>query len=440
MVFALTLVLLAAIAVLVFLAWLAFGGPRTPGGALTPGRELAPGFSDARMLEAIGSLFGAHGVLTSLRDGWLVPLLPSGPAIQTRLTTEAVTEKGATVRLDVLFAVSEAFTPVESFAGFGATLDDAADNALDGFIASSLHVLLAALYGHLEPSQVTIEQWLMSGEEYDAIIGHYVTRTFAGPVPPLGDDVLPSLKGLVCALPGTEQLYWLRMFYANFVGGEQLCEVLLNNQTWEEAQSAVAALPWETRDSSYSVRLFLVLKKLRSPQRSRRVPGQLGAEDMADPSESYLQMAREAMQLYGMYPDANEKAVADELVASGYSPPEAALMAAIVPSACSRPYLEKMGVRLADEFRVATTKGEWVPYSYERQPISRAAMRVAAHVYRYGVREDVAESARRSAELGVVSKALDAGDSADGGTMYPPSVYGVTAEELGELGRTGSDA
>ena len=66
---------------------------------------------------------------------------------------------------------------------------------------------------------------------------------------------------LIRSLPGTEDLYWVRLFYCNPGDGAQVTEVLLNNEDWDAAQLAVAALPWERHPWFYSARVFLVLRR-----------------------------------------------------------------------------------------------------------------------------------------------------------------------------------
>lgn len=214
-----------------------------------------------RLLEWLAALLAAHGVETSRQGEWLVPTAPTLPPLRAYLEPREASAHGTSARLDVQVAVSEESWPVESFAGLGVSHEDAARNALENFCTGSFHVLLGAFYGLPDQSQVTIEQWQLSGVEYDATLGNYTTRSFDGLGTPIPEQVFPLLESMIRDLPGTEPLYWVRLFYCNLTADQRVTEVLLNNEPWQPAQAAIAGLPWESRDSYYSARLFLVLQR-----------------------------------------------------------------------------------------------------------------------------------------------------------------------------------
>jgi Family of unknown function (DUF6348) len=213
-------------------------------------------------LTEIAALFAAHGVPTTLRGEYLVPSSAPGPAIRAAFTPVESRPNGASARLDVEFTVSDRYVPVESFAGLGTSAEDAAKSALDNFCRSSLHVALAALYGQVDLDQVAIERWQLSGSQYEAILGNYLNKSFGGVEVRVPEQVFPCLEALIRALPGDEALYWVRMFYCNINANDRVTEVLLNNEEWPEAQTEIAGLPWTPSASYYSIRLFLMLKRV----------------------------------------------------------------------------------------------------------------------------------------------------------------------------------
>jgi hypothetical protein len=148
-------------------------------------------------LTQIAALFAAHGVPTSLRGEYLVPSSSPGPAIRAAFTPGESLPNGASARLDVEFSVTDRYAPVESFVGLGANAEDAARSALENFSRSSLHVALAALYGQVDPDQVAVERWQISGSEYQAIIGNYTNRSFGGVEVPVPQPVFPCLEALI---------------------------------------------------------------------------------------------------------------------------------------------------------------------------------------------------------------------------------------------------
>ncbi len=211
--------------------------------------------------EELAALFEQHGIRVVRRDDWLVHDGMIGPYVRTRLTPGDSAPNGAPVRLDIEVAVSDKYRVLESFAGIGTATPEAASNAFEVFCRSSFHVILAAFYGHLDPDQVAAESWSVSGVDYDVVIGNYTVRCFKGNPVFIPEQTFSTLESLIRALPATEDLYWVRLFYCNQGDGAQVTEVLLNNEEWDAAQIAIAALPWERRSWFYSARLFLVLRR-----------------------------------------------------------------------------------------------------------------------------------------------------------------------------------
>jgi hypothetical protein len=209
--------------------------------------------------DQLAALLAGHGIQVLRRGDWLIPDGSSGPHLRTLLTPLDAGPNGASARLDVEVALSEKYRVLESFGGAGSTTVEAANNALDNFCQSSLHVVLAAFYGYSDPEQITTEKWAVSGVDYDAVIGNYTVRTFQGDGAPIPEEAFSTLEHLIRNLPGNEDLYWVRLFYCNPGDGTQVTEVLLNNEDWDAAQLAVAALPWERHPWFYSARVFLVL-------------------------------------------------------------------------------------------------------------------------------------------------------------------------------------
>jgi len=211
--------------------------------------------------DQLAALLGGHGIRVLMRGDWLIPDGSSGPPVRALLTPLVAGPNGASARLDVEIALSEKYRVLETFAGLGSTTAEAANSAFDNFCQSSFHVVLAAFYGYSDPEQTTTEKWTVSGVDYDAVIGNYTVRTFQGDGTPIPEQAFSTLENLIRSLPSTEDLYWVRLFYCNPGDGTQVTEVLLNNEDWDAAQLALAALPWERHPWFYSARVFLVLSR-----------------------------------------------------------------------------------------------------------------------------------------------------------------------------------
>jgi len=208
--------------------------------------------------EELQKLFQAHGVEAILQDDWLV--FP-GRSLKANavLVGETAHEAVVTVQLDVHLQNTSGRTIVESFAGVGATAAQASADALQNFVANAFHVMLAAFFG-IGGDQVTVEKWKVENKPYRVTIGSVGVR---GEPPVQGETLVAWCQPFAEKLkqhpfpPGT---HWVRVFYAQ-IGGETLaCEVLLNNEVWDEMQTEMAATDWPAGEAFYSLRHFVVLQ------------------------------------------------------------------------------------------------------------------------------------------------------------------------------------
>jgi hypothetical protein len=120
--------------------------------------------------DRLEELLRAHGV-TPKRDGeWFV-------FGSLRMQTALFVHEGATrsVQLDVRLVPWIGARLVESFGGFGASIEEATRNAFENFVRSSFHVLLAAFHG-MKDDQVTIESWDIGNVVREVTLGKIVSR------------------------------------------------------------------------------------------------------------------------------------------------------------------------------------------------------------------------------------------------------------------------
>lgn len=154
-----------------------------------------------------------------------------------------------------------------------------------------------------------------------------------------------------------------------------------------------------------------------------------------DASDLNVALVVRVADLHREHPGVPDDRVVELLVAEGIARHEALFAAVIVPIAFGRPVLQKLGIVPSPDFLLKDESGAWVSYLFGEQPISRAALRVAVARFVHGPRDAFTPSAKRSAELDAVSKALAANASLSGATLSPPCVWGVSPEELGATGR-----
>ena len=199
----------------------------------------------------LSELFGAHDVASVVHNGWVAP---NGELPAIRATWNGREGAG---RLDVEVLVREGVLIEECFAGVGES-EAGLNDALANFTINSFHVLLAALWGQNDASQVTTEDWRLQGKRYTAYIGNFGTRS-SDVTPQVPSGLFAEIEKVIKLEPLTEETHWFRLFFGN-VAGQHTFEALRDNETWEVGEDCLKAMPWASSDGCYSVRLFAVLR------------------------------------------------------------------------------------------------------------------------------------------------------------------------------------
>lgn len=209
--------------------------------------------------ETLDALLFEHG-LTVRREGSLC-VLESGETFEPLVFPRELTRGRATLQLDVRArapALGERVV-IESFAGFGTTIDDAIRDAFDKFVLGSFHVILAGLVREtLGGQQIEWETWKGSAGAWRVCVGPLVV--LYQPMDGLHlSDWMDTLQELVRSAELSRESHWIRTFFAASGGETVGCEVLLDNETWPEAERRLADRAWPPSEASYGVRLFLWL-------------------------------------------------------------------------------------------------------------------------------------------------------------------------------------
>lgn len=200
----------------------------------------------------LAKLFEGHGLSCVVENDWVVPNAEL-PALR------ALWYPGqSNGRLDVQALVSDGVVIEECFAGVGQA-ETGLNDALANFTVNSFHVLLAALWGRNDPSQVTTEEWEVSGQRYTAYVGNFGTRSSEGVTPHIPSNLFAAIEETIKCEPLNEGVHWFRVFFCN-VAGDYTFEALKNNEVWDAGVRCLKASSWEKSSGYYSIRLFVVLR------------------------------------------------------------------------------------------------------------------------------------------------------------------------------------
>ena len=121
--------------------------------------------------------------------------------------------------------------------------------------------MLSSLWNKHDPNQVEIENWSLHGIHYKAYIGNLGTRATEGVEVSVPKALFESLEKAIKNEVLASEISWFRVFFGS-VSGEFTFEALKENEVWEKGISMLRELPWGKPEGYYSVRQFIVLRKV----------------------------------------------------------------------------------------------------------------------------------------------------------------------------------
>lgn len=158
-----------------------------------------------------------------------------------------------------------------------------------------------------------------------------------------------------------------------------------------------------------------------------------------------LERVMQLIDLIASRPDLDDEDAVAALVHGGVGEVDAELLVRFVPSALSFALLKRVGLsKFPSTFQVRDHPGRWVEMPLAAEHYFTAALGVGYEVTTRGYTERVSEETfraltLRSAEMNALNKFFEAGNTAEelaGATLGPPTLIGVTAEQIAASRRT----
>ena len=205
------------------------------------------------------SLFEEHKIHAVCEDGWVV-LTDYDLRASCAVFNLREPSNGKSLQLDVCIEIGMGRALIESFGGIGGGWEEALADAGQNFISNSFHVILAAFFTEGYDEQISRETWEIDGVERTVILGNIGLRgSKAAEANTLPLDWFEAFEQKIKERPLDEGSHWIRLYYAHLDNKTIACEVLLDNETWDELQDEMADFDWPERKDFYSVRLFLIV-------------------------------------------------------------------------------------------------------------------------------------------------------------------------------------
>jgi hypothetical protein len=223
-------------------------------------------FSPVALLRPLAPAGDGHGGVPSPRDAFVELLAGHGYPVEEPLSVDArvfprVQERSVGVQVDFAIAHPSLAVPIllESFAGWGDSWRGAIGQAVEKFEYSSLHPLIAGLLDRAAcADQVQWERLEHPGGPFGVVFSGQLVLYAREPVPNLG-PLVDSIKKALGAERLSRAVHAVRVYVCWKKSEMVACEVLLDNEEWQEGEELAAAYAWPRTDGVWGSRLFLVL-------------------------------------------------------------------------------------------------------------------------------------------------------------------------------------
>ena len=337
------------------------------------------------------------------------------PKIRGDVVLKRQSQNYFTVQIDVLLQLLDGRILCESFVGMGDDEHKAIENGLANFLLSSFHVLTNAFYFQKD-EQIEIESWEINGEKWRVFVGNAVGRGDSSEISAqMPEDVFPMLEKLIKSQNLNEESHWFRLFYANFDNKEIECEVLFDNEVWQEAVDKIKNCNWEKRTAYYTFRNFVVLVnedyyasksfvldgKNRNSFSERLIEMQLG------------NLVATSVKLFRKHRDLEDFDLLKVFVDNGIPLDISRRLIEFTPIAFGRVFLENLGANLTEYYeRIDVENGKVKVIEKSKlaeNPIYAQALKFAQNEVNYDYDKDnFLLIAWRSAEMQAMNEACDA--------------------------------
>jgi hypothetical protein len=295
--------------------------------------------ADYPLLNGLQSTLAAHGLNTIHRAGWLHP--PLGPAFSAHLEQSSASERGVGVILSISLALEDGRMLCEAFAGRGSDLRSAVADAFQKFLTNSLHVLLAAFYGIVDESQISVEAFEKDGAVWQLFAGPFgIARLGSNQEAAPPNDLFDRLVAAARDTTLPRSVHWFRTFRGQLDGKVLGSESLCDNDAWPQASDAIGSIAWPRVSGYYSLRNFFIVKRNTS------------IEPMPLHDGEALAMAVELAIAAWRDESIDDLALYNRLITRGVGPDLAERVLAFVPLGFSKFVLA--GANLPEEYQVST--------------------------------------------------------------------------------------
>ncbi|WP_179377394.1 DUF6348 family protein [Winogradskyella wichelsiae] len=208
---------------------------------------------------SIIEMFKAHNIETSSDENGIININTKEKiTIENNLIFQDYPESYSS-RLDMKIQLVDDRVIYESFGDIGKSKLIASQQNLLNFTKNDFHVILNA-FNDSTDEQITIEEWTIGNSKYKVFIGNYgIKSSDEFNIP---EKTFEKIEELVKSQNLQNNTHWVRFFYCNLNGEPFETEFLIDNELYTNGITEMEKLDWEKLDKYYSVRNFMILRKI----------------------------------------------------------------------------------------------------------------------------------------------------------------------------------
>lgn len=285
----------------------------------------------------LATILQEKGLGVSHDGGWLAIENSSYPI---RAYFEA-TDNPELWRLDIQMAMADGRFLWESFAGTSESEDqsEAKSKAFESFSASLLGPLMVGFFNQEPDDQLTQDILEDEFQRLKVYRSKLLFKTEDGDTSFLPEDFLTTLNRRLLFNDARHDLHWLRLVVAQRGDDAMLIEAHWDNQTWHEAEEAIARLNWPPTDGFRSVRLHAVI-----------IPEEIKDTRSQEVEQSPEEKLVEALIGLPFSDQSDETNLFDSLQRMGFETGAIQKASRMMALALGRKYLKEMDLQFPDQF------------------------------------------------------------------------------------------
>ena len=200
-----------------------------------------------------------HGEKEVVVDADGVGIAASPTRLKTSVYGTNKHDSGCSVELEFKIRLPGGEEIIEYVAGMGQTEEQAIEDALANFTASTFHVVYKAFMNPADPHQRSFKA-TVGNKQRDVLPGELYLQGTQESQGLDFESLRPQIAAAIEALPLTDGPHWIKIVYGQNAGQPITVAATLDNQDAQELTEAIGKLPWPKSDGFYMVKHFIVIK------------------------------------------------------------------------------------------------------------------------------------------------------------------------------------